>query len=729
MANNTVQSKSQLARLMATENIIVEHKKVSTASFDMKNRVLTCPILKEMGGDLYDLFMGHEVGHALETPLDGWHDAICDKGKNYKHFLNIIEDARIEKKICRRYPGLKKSFISAYNNLLERDFFGTKQLDTDKFLLIDKINLHFKCGVSSGMKFNEEEMVFVNEVEKCETWNDVITVTDKLFAYCKQEKQDKNKQKNKIDSQDGEQSGDFEQSDELEQFNDFEQSDELEQPKDVEQESDESGEPDEKESEEPSTTIEREKESKDYESDDEEPTSVTDESFRKNEHLLIDEKSKPYVYVTIPKPNFHKIITPQKRVNELLDEYYSKTTKTKELNEFKRKNKNYIDLLAKEFEMKKAATVFAKRKISSSGDIDISKIYKYKTDDSIFRKVTKVPNGKSHGLVILLDRSYSMMKSINGAIEQIMILASFCRKVNIPFVVYGFGNDLKGKMIDFPDNVGIISDNFETTKGNLSFGGLSLREYLNSEMSNTQYTNALSNLAALKSAYEEGIQHVPSSERLSNTPLNETMVAMKYIVEEFKNKKNLDIVNLAIVQDGDADHINVYYNESGKTEQINGYQSNYIVNDPKSKLNYKLEVTEKRIYTLREKIFEWFRDCTNVKVFGFYIIPDSTTILKRTIREKYYKNGKLVIREWKDRELVTDIVKKLRKEKFMISEYPGYDKFFFILGGKSLVTEYDELDIEEGASIRKLKTAFSKMNNNKKINRVLVTQFIDGISR
>ena len=64
------QSKALLARLMAMENLYIEHKHTETASFDVKNRVLTLPILKEaLSNDIYDLFTSHEVGHALWTPL------------------------------------------------------------------------------------------------------------------------------------------------------------------------------------------------------------------------------------------------------------------------------------------------------------------------------------------------------------------------------------------------------------------------------------------------------------------------------------------------------------------------------------------------------------------------------------------------------------------------------------------------------------------------------------
>jgi hypothetical protein len=124
----TAEQKSQLAKLLATENLTVQHQKISTAKFDPQNRVLYLPIWQNMTGIIYDLLVGHEVGHALYTPAEGWHDAVTDedKNRNYKNFLNVVEDARIEKKVKRRYPGLNSAFRMAYHELNLRDFFGIK---------------------------------------------------------------------------------------------------------------------------------------------------------------------------------------------------------------------------------------------------------------------------------------------------------------------------------------------------------------------------------------------------------------------------------------------------------------------------------------------------------------------------------------------------------------------------------------------------------------------------
>ena len=64
--------RGNLARLLATENLVVEHRKVTTASFDVIRRVLTLPLWDKASKVVYDLLVGHEVGHALYTPADKW---------------------------------------------------------------------------------------------------------------------------------------------------------------------------------------------------------------------------------------------------------------------------------------------------------------------------------------------------------------------------------------------------------------------------------------------------------------------------------------------------------------------------------------------------------------------------------------------------------------------------------------------------------------------------------
>ena len=105
--------KSQLAKLLATEDLVVEHKKVETASFNVVSRVLTLPMWENTTEQVVDMLVSHEVGHALYTPNEEWY-------KEYKinpNVVNVVEDARIEKLMKRRYDGITKTFYKGYTEL------------------------------------------------------------------------------------------------------------------------------------------------------------------------------------------------------------------------------------------------------------------------------------------------------------------------------------------------------------------------------------------------------------------------------------------------------------------------------------------------------------------------------------------------------------------------------------------------------------------------------------
>ena len=54
--------KSQLAKLLATEDLVVEHRHVETAQFNVQTRVLTLPLWEKASNIVYDMLVGHEVG-------------------------------------------------------------------------------------------------------------------------------------------------------------------------------------------------------------------------------------------------------------------------------------------------------------------------------------------------------------------------------------------------------------------------------------------------------------------------------------------------------------------------------------------------------------------------------------------------------------------------------------------------------------------------------------------
>ena len=388
---NLQRSKSLLAKLLATENITVSHQKVKTAYFDLKSRTLTCPVWKDMDGNLYDLLMGHEVSHALNTPAQGWHSAVHDEaGKplgKFKDFLNVIEDARIEKLIKRKFPGLAKSFSAAYKDLFDRDFFGVKNVDVNKLNLIDRINLRYKMGAHIPVAFNDDERQFLVDIDNAETWDQVVDVARRVFAYCKQQKEEQQEQQiNNMNDLRKEIEEQREQdSSEFEDFNDEETDDESDESEDSDDDSDADEESDGSDSEETDDESETEDSDSNSEhassdgaedSENDDPESVTDRNFRQREQELINASGEVFM-IELPEANLSKIILQNDVVMNDLEKWMREQIADKDRNygrngisyetvaakcvrKFNANNKKFIMHILKEFEMRKKASDYAR---------------------------------------------------------------------------------------------------------------------------------------------------------------------------------------------------------------------------------------------------------------------------------------------------------------------------------------------------------------------------------
>jgi hypothetical protein len=757
--SNIQNQKSGLAKLMATENLTVQHAKVPTASFDPKNRILTCPIWEQMSGDLYDLLMGHEVGHALDTPADGWHGAVHDRGANYKGFLNVVEDARIEKRQKRRYPGLRRSFTNGFNELMAKDFFGLRGRVVDTLPFIDRLNIYTKSSYSFTVAFNAKEQDFVDRVQACETFEEALKLTDEIWDYSKEEQSETNTPEDKFGYDEDEDGDDYETesgSNEGDTETDGEGDEpskstqkgedgdqEKESASNSDEESDEEGDDDG----ETKKDISRFKESESVSEDQTpEPRCETDENFRQNEGKLIAKHAREYVYVNIPKPNLKKIVTPAKRVQEILTQEFTEQTASYEqiasnlYNDFRRKNERFISLLAKEFEMRKAADKFSKAKVSSTGDIDVSRVFKYQIDDSIFKKVMRVPKGKSHGLILLLDKSGSMSDNLSASYEQILILAMFCRKVNIPFSAYGFGNADHVREKDFPEQVELDPTQtygcFSENEREMRVSSVYLRELINSKMSNSEFSKAVKNILCLMDAWSarytsRSLFYRPASDSLSNTPLTEAMIACQPLITEFKTVNNLDIVNLCVVHDGDADEIASFISKDGaasRTYFSTNYQNVFLC-DKKNKIQQEVSDCGDGV---RIAIGNWLTKTTGVKIIGFYLATNSA--MRGALRRRLFTTELDELRKderknwYQLKDAYSKYNKILRKEKFLESKNAGYESFFILPGGADLNIEDDDFEAPEKVTTASLTKAFGKYNKNRQVNRVLVSRFIGMIA-
>ena len=173
--------------MLATEDLIVEHKQVETAQFNVHTRVLILPLWEKASNVVYDMLVGHEVGHALFTPDEwDWMNSVPQT------FVNVVEDARIEKLIKRKYMGIAKTFYKAYNELHEKNFFELDGADINNLNLADRANLHFKIGSFLNIPFSTPEKEIITLIENAETFDDTLSAAKALYNFCKQEQKEQN---------------------------------------------------------------------------------------------------------------------------------------------------------------------------------------------------------------------------------------------------------------------------------------------------------------------------------------------------------------------------------------------------------------------------------------------------------------------------------------------------------------------------------------------------------
>lgn len=697
-----VQSKSNLARLMASENLLVEQRNVSTASFDLKSRILTVPILDgNLSEYLYDLLLGHEVGHALETPEVGWHNSIVDL-KVDKSILNVCEDVRIEKKIKRKFPGIRISFLKGYEGLLTKNFFQTKGKDLNEYNLIDRINLYSKIGPAHGIEFSDEEAVLLDEVHSTETFEEVVAVARKLQDYMKVKNAQKQKQEERakkliVEITDEQEGGDTGEKIDVDDFDEVEFIDKRTKPSNTDG----------------------------VDAGDlftQNVESSTDKAFRKSEEKLYEKSNRDIVYTNIPDVNLENIIIQHGELYDQITSYNLKKSKynmeamKRNYNKFRLESNKVVSYLVKEFEMRKNAQQSHKGSVSKTGDLDMSKLQDYKFSEDMFLRITKIPNGKSHGLVMFVDWSGSMHNHINATIKQLLNLVMFCKKVSLPYEVYAISSHARHVF----DGSFVTRSLQDKKVGDAVLGNFSLLNILSSRMTSLQYTVAASYLLDYGTAPNGGSQNyiTPDFFCLSGTPLNESIVAAFKIVPEFQKQNKLEIVNTVFLTDGEGQVMSRRYNFIDSNGRFSEAPEQP---DKKTRMFFRDEVTKATAEVTgnyralpceqTKALLKLLKQRLQCNLIGFYVC------LTRDVLEvinRYDEN--------KEQFHVEKKYEQFKKDNYTVMNNVGYDEYYIL--------KSNSLDIYEGVldpssnTTKSLVTAFGKYTGNRINNRVVLNSFI-----
>jgi hypothetical protein len=709
-----VDTKSHLAKLLATENITIEQRKVATASFHIKDRILILPILsEELSSWLYDLFCGHEVGHALYTPEEGWHDSVVDL-KIPKSILNVTEDARIEKLIKRKYPGLRTSFTKAYRELMERDFFDIANVDVNKLNFVDRLNLHFKVGSSLGIRFNEIETPIVQEMENLETWEDTVRVSCIILELMKEQNKQNKEQRAS------------EPSDAENEYEETYEEDYDEDPEEVESEENEveSGEAEEDKEDEDGNNSGNGADKDEMD----EIKSFTDDSFREREKELLSNETNEPVYADIPELDLKKVIMPYKEVisrlknekehcdnKDFLSNYNGESLDTFYFTDFRRKSNNVVSYLVKEFELRKNAEQMKKASVSKTGDLDMKRIHSYKYSEDLFRRVTNVPNGQSHGIVMFIDWSGSMGPHLNDTVKQLLNLVLFCRKVNVPYEVYAFSNCSNLEKVNPVPNL---------KNGELVIDSFRLLNVISSKMTTQEFNYVAACLLKMTSTGNSGYVRnyaFPNFMQLSGTPLNEAIIAAMQIVPKFQADNKLQIVNTVFLTDGDGHTIaDIYLPNQGQSGTTYNTGTSSLVpwrkiipvfRHKKTGLFEKAKNMNNTNYTAA--LIRMLKKVTNTNIVGFYLL---------STRDAYsYLNSNFT-----NVDAINYMRSEFRRNKSIVVKNSGFDEYYLMKAD----TDVDEIETIEAKSntTRGLVNAFTKYSNTRVTNRVVLNKFIGMIS-
>jgi hypothetical protein len=732
------------AKLLATENLTVVRATTRTASFDIRSRVLTLPLWKDMTPEIEDMLIAHEVGHALYTG-EKYIEPI-EKNPRIMTYLNVLEDVRIEKLIKRKYPGLRKRMSVGYKQLNDRDFFKVKQVQSfDKLLLIDKINMYYKAGFDCGVKFNSIEREFVDRAERCETVEEVIELAHEIYEFSKdqikQQKEQRQQNSSKSSIPEDQEEEDDDQDDPSQTFGYSEDQEEDDQEdeapasndsddSDTEQDSDDQQQPNGKpsgEQEETETPAEA-----NQDTTEDELESLTDKAFSQQLESLADDSTHYFYwkydthYQEDPVISYKTILNEIKKTWTIDDMpyrnswYQQMVTRQKEIDadfeKFKSESVRTVNYLVKEFDMRKSAQMYKRAQTSKVGSLDMRKIWSYKLNDDLFKRVTVLPTGKNHGMIFLLDWSGSMSNVITETLQQVINLAMFCSKVQIPYRVLAFTSQYHLKTIDrygYKSPSPSVSKDRDTLKTNDNFR---LLELFSDKMTSSEFNTMAKRTLDPKFFLNEGYD-------LGATPLNQALVWVYNNLGTYIKNNNIEKMTFITLTDGEGGSISPYVGsraglQSYSNEYINGQYKRitqkHFIRDEQTQKTYEFSSDSSK---QTEVILRMIKDRYGVAVVGFYISKNSLRDLRSVIRcniPDFRGDYEALIEDWR---------KDFKNDGFASISGTGRDDLFLIPQSSTKIDD-GELEATSNMSASAISRKFSNYLNVKKTSRVLLNRFI-----
>ena len=202
-------------------------------------------------------------------------------------------------------------------------------------------------------------------------------------------------------------------------------------------------------------------------------------------------------------------------------------------NRFLRSNKDFIQRMVNEFNLRQNAKKQKKIEIAKSGRIDPVKLPIFNISDDIFVRYGIDPKSQNHAICMYLDCSGSMSygNRINFVAREVAIMAEFCRTLKIPFQVYSWTTS--GHLYGSQGSGKVYFNNISNSRMQL---------WVDSTMTPIKYKAAIGALQEI----------VEGSRTLSmgGTPLTEAKAAAAILSEEYRQAHGADKLHVIFLTDG-----------------------------------------------------------------------------------------------------------------------------------------------------------------------------------
>jgi len=380
-----------------------------------------------------------------------------------------------------------------------------------------------------------------------------------------------------------------------------------------------------------------------------------------------------------------------------------------EYKEFILETKRVVNVMAKEFELRKAAYQYSRASTARSGALDLERLHEYKTNDDIFCRVTNLADAKSHGMVMLIDNSASMAEARGPVITQVLNLAMFCKRVNTPFDVYSFTN----RSIYLEEHGdGVLSE--PLMDESLDHSGAMLTHVLSSSFNRRDYDVAYRQLFDItRNKSLDGIY-----DSMSGTPLNHILSGMHIILNDFRKKHQIQKTIFTVLSDGDSNSLTISRRAVSNNKDRRGNGVRMLLSESRQKINVR------RIWSpcVTESILEAIgREVPGLTTVGYFVANNSNDF--RTAVYRANETGEF--------EALREARKIANRDKFVsYDNILGYNRFFILKANraKDLEATDDEFKVSDKAKRADITRAFKKYAKSKKGNRVMATQFAEIIS-